>query len=132
MRGQALVYPALDLTFASPSILAVPDPAVLTADATEIYAALYVPEVDDRAHPWTSPLFASSHANLPPALIVVAGRDPLHDDGLRYADALAAAGVPTTVREFPEMPHGFVSAPYVFPEARQVAEEIADACRLDA
>jgi acetyl esterase len=46
--------------------------------------------------------------------VVVAGHDPLHDEGLRFADKLAAAGVPVTTAEAPALAHGFIrAAPYV-------------------
>jgi acetyl esterase/lipase len=41
-----------------------------------------------------APARATDLAGLPPAYIAVAGRDPLRDDGARYAELLAAAGVP--------------------------------------
>ncbi|OQV10576.1 hypothetical protein CLAIMM_14553 [Cladophialophora immunda] len=40
----------------------------------------------------TSPLLATSHAALPPALIQAAGMDPLRDEDLAYAESLKAAG----------------------------------------
>ncbi|NDD93213.1 hypothetical protein EBZ37_14180, partial [bacterium] len=42
----------------------------------------YLPEPED-AHDWrASPLKAGSHANLPPALVITAGFDPLRDEGV--------------------------------------------------
>ena len=37
--------------------------------------------------------------------------DPIRDDGIRYAAALTAAGVPTRLTNYLRMPHGFASMP---------------------
>ena len=47
----------------------------------------------DRHDPRLAPL-RGNLAGLPPACIVTADFDPLRDEGLAYADALRAAGVP--------------------------------------
>ncbi len=58
------------------------------------------------------PIAAPSRANdlsgLPPATIVVAGCDPLHDDGVAFARRLVAAGVPAELIEAPGLLHGFI------------------------
>ena len=46
---------------------------------------------DDGRHPYITPLNASSHADLPPAILVTNGFDPLRDVGHAYARKLAAA-----------------------------------------
>jgi acetyl esterase len=50
----------------------------------------------DLAHPYVSPLRADL-TGLPPAIITVAEFDPLCDQGVAYAEALDAAGVPTSL-----------------------------------
>ena len=44
-----------------------------------------------------SPLLAESHASLPKAYVQIAGRDPLRDEGLVYAEVLKENGVPVEV-----------------------------------
>ena len=76
-----------------------------------------------------SPLFAPEDdlRGLSPAHIVLCGWDPLNAEGRAYADKLAAAGVPVTVREHPGMVHGFMNLTAVSVPAR---DAIADAGKL--
>ena len=48
---------------------------------------------------------------------------------MAYAQALQAAGVPTTLREFPGMIHGFVKRWELFDDARIATAEIGDLLR---
>ena len=53
----------------------------------------------------------------PPAYIAVAGHDPLRDDGIRYGELLAAAGVPVEVDNAETLVHGYVGYAGVVPAA---------------
>ncbi|KAL1608174.1 hypothetical protein SLS60_003113 [Paraconiothyrium brasiliense] len=44
---------------------------------------------------------------MPPTMFGIAGLDPLRDEALLYAKLLSEAGVPTEVRLFKGVPHGF-------------------------
>ncbi|KAJ5560799.1 hypothetical protein N7535_008996 [Penicillium sp. DV-2018c] len=50
---------------------------------------------------------AEEAKQMPPTTFGIAGNDPLRDEGLFYAQHLAANGVPTDVHVFPGVPHGF-------------------------
>jgi acetyl esterase len=63
----------------------------------------------DPADPRVSPLLADDFSNLPPAMVLTAGFDPLRDEGNQYAQAMAAAGVPVDHREFGSLIHGFAN-----------------------
>jgi len=54
-----------------------------------------------------SPLRATALESAPPALIAVAGHDPLRSEGVAYADKLAQNGVPVKVLNFDSMFHLF-------------------------
>lgn len=44
-------------------------------------------------------------------MVQVAGLDPLRDEGIAYAEALKAHGVPTTLHVYKGVPHGFYGFP---------------------
>ncbi|MFC7503760.1 alpha/beta hydrolase [Nocardioides sp. CPCC 206347] len=46
-------------------------------------------------------------ADQPPAVVVTAGFDPLRDEGIAYAEALAAAGGQVHHQAYPDLIHGF-------------------------
>ena len=119
---QALIYPATDMT-KGPSATADPSAPFLSASEISTYKRLYLGPDGDPANPWASPLLAD-HASLPPALIQVGEHDPLRDDGVRYAEALRAAGVPVRFTEYVGMPHGFVNFPGLSRAAHQAMAEI--------
>ncbi|ETZ38219.1 alpha/beta hydrolase fold family protein [Mycobacterium avium MAV_120809_2495] len=69
-----------------------------------------MPSTRDRAHPYATPLNADLRG-LPPAVVVVAGHDPLRDEGLAFGAALEAAGVPTVQLRYEGGIHGFMTMP---------------------
>jgi acetyl esterase len=89
----------------------------------------YVPDPDDRVHPYASPMHAPDVGGLPPALVTVAEFDPLRDEGEAYGARLAAAGVPTTVRRYEGMIHGFGAFTAILPTARACRDDVAGALR---
>jgi acetyl esterase len=127
LAHQALLYPATDVTEAgsdTASARANPNAPFLSAAEMTAYRKLYFDRDEDRANPLASPLLAKSHEGLPPALVEVAEHDPLHDNGVRYADALRAAGVPVRLAEFAGMPHGFLNFPGLCRGARPALAEL--------
>jgi acetyl esterase len=123
---QALLYPATDLTFGSPSIAENAEAPILTRADMIAYRDHYLGN-QDRAHPYVSPLLAPDHAGLPPALVQVAEHDPIRDDGLRYAAALESAGVPVRTTTYVGMPHGYLAFPKLCRSAPQALAELCSA-----
>ena len=125
LRHQALVYPATDLTMSSPSVREHANAAILTKRSMDAFRDHYLAPGHDRRDPLVSPLFGRLDG-LPPALIQTADLDPIRDDGIRYADALRAAGVPVRLTNYLKVPHGFVSMPGSAPAVgRQQRWELA-------
>ena len=60
----------------------------------EWFFANYVSSPADARNPHCSPLQAKSLAGLPAALVQTCEFDPLRDEGIAYAEAMSAAGVP--------------------------------------
>lgn len=89
----------------------------------------YIPDVRDRDHPYVSPARAADLTGLPPALITVAGFDPLRDEGLAYAVQLREAGVQAAVRNYEDMVHGFISIPRLIPAADTALTDLAQDIR---
>ena len=76
-----------------------------------------------------SPILASDVAGLPPAYIAVAGCDPLHDEGVAYAELLKRNNVPVVLRDFPGQMHGFASMSGFLKAADEVIADIGAALK---
>jgi len=100
----------------------------------EHFHALYLPPGIDRDDPAVSPLRAADFSGLPPAYVMLAGYDPLRDEGLAYAEKLRAAGVAVQVADYPGLVHCFIYLQTVLAEAHAAMTAAARAVRaaLDA
>lgn len=114
---QLLIYPATDMRAVAPSHTTNGQGYMLTTDSIRWYRGNYIADSAQWADWRASPLLAPSHAGLPPALVLTAGFDPLRDEGLQYANALSAAGVPTQYVCFERQIHGFITMARVIDEA---------------
>jgi acetyl esterase len=120
---QGLLYPAVDLTMASPSVDEKAHAPILTKADMLAFRAHYLGDQDYR-HPYASPLLADDLSGLPPALVQVAEHDPLRDEGIRYADRLRESGVPVRLTEYLGMPHGYLNFPRICRAAPQALAEL--------
>ncbi|GAB4259140.1 MAG: alpha/beta hydrolase [Pararhodobacter sp.] len=115
-RAQLLIYPGVDATLSSRSMETLRDAYVLPPARIDWYLHQYLPDGTDRGDPRVSPLRSPHLAAQPAACVIVAGHDPLWDDGLAQAEALRDAGVPVEVLRYPGQIHVFVSARRVIPQ----------------
>lgn len=121
---QVLIYPSTDLTKQSPSLVTNAHAPFLTRAAVDAFTDHYLGPDGDPHDPLASPLLATDHSGLPPALIITAEHDPIRDDGRRYATALRTDGVPVRHTDYVDVPHGFLSVPGLVPAAKQALAEI--------
>lgn len=105
--AQCLVYPATDALFREPSHELFAEGFFLTRESMEWYRSVYLPDPSDWDSPLASPIEADDLSGVCPALVVTAGFDPLRDEGRRYAERLADAGVTVRYRCYDDMVHGF-------------------------
>jgi epsilon-lactone hydrolase len=111
----------LALTGASLALNAKSDPMINVADA-RLFAGCYLAGADPR-NPYASPIYGNV-AGLPPTLIHVGSDEILHDDAVRTAENLRAAGCRVQIDVWWRMPHGWHLFAPVLPEARTAIARI--------
>ena len=92
ISGQLLICPVVDSDMTRPSYTENGDGYILTTALMRWFWDHYA-DPADRGDPRAAPLRGDLEG-LPPACIVTADFDPLRDEGVAYARALEAAGVP--------------------------------------
>lgn len=122
-KVQCLVYPVVDLRLQSPSITALGKGFGLTEPLIRWFTDNYVRTDADRLDPLGSPLLAASHAGLATAIVTVAGFDPLHDEGIAYAEKMRAAGVPVTLLEHDDLTHAWFTMTGAVPPAKAALDQ---------
>lgn len=106
LAAQLLVYPAVDVPGDYTSRVENAEGYFLDLPTMAWFFGTYVADGTDLHDPLLSPLHGTLE-DVPPALVVTAEFDPLRDEGVAYAEALAAAGVPVHQTTYPGLIHGF-------------------------
>ncbi|HWU31719.1 MAG TPA: alpha/beta hydrolase [Marmoricola sp.] len=119
IAGQVLLYPVIEPDFTTRSHREFGTGNFNTTAAMRWYWKQYLGDgcIDGAAAPrkvpspcaYVIPTCAESLADLPPAIVVTAGRDPLSSEGRSYVAALREAGVAVSHRHYPELFHGFLT-----------------------
>jgi acetyl esterase/lipase len=108
--AQLLLYPVVDPSFETDSYHRYGTGYFNTRTAMQWYWHQYLGGERIVDPPYlVAPARADSHADLPPAVVVTAGLDPLHSEGCDYARRLRNAGVRVVHRDFPGLFHGFMT-----------------------
>ncbi|MFE1954956.1 MULTISPECIES: alpha/beta hydrolase [Streptomyces] len=131
LTAQHLYYPMLDPARDTASYTENARGYFVTADHLRWYWEQYLTGPADALDPRATPFAARDLSGLPPAFVVTAGFDPLRDEGRRYAELLAAAGVPVEHHGYDEAFHGFMTmgAEVAIPEARDACAKAFAALR---
>jgi acetyl esterase len=122
LAAQFLIYPVIAADFDTDSYRLFGKGYYNPHPALQWYWDQYVPSPADRAHPYASPLNADLHG-LPAAVVVIAGHDPLRDEGIAFGNALEAVDVPVTQCYYEGGVHGFMTMPML---------DIAQRARVEA
>lgn len=118
LRFQLLIYPVTDQRRDSESYRTRATGYALGADTMAYFCAHYLHDEAQHATDWrASPLLHKDHSRLPPAFVLVAGYDPLRDEGVAYAQAMSAAGTPATLVSYERQMHGFITLGRILDEA---------------
>ncbi|MEU5696172.1 alpha/beta hydrolase [Actinosynnema sp. NPDC020468] len=125
VAGQLLVSPVTDFSTEYPSATENGDGYFLTRADLAVIRRFYL-GAGDAADPRVSPALADL-AGVAPAVVGVAGFDPLRDDGIAYAATLLRAGVPTALRVYPGLIHPFFGMPGLSPAAEAAVVELTGA-----
>jgi acetyl esterase len=117
IKFQLLIYPATDLRRTAPSHAENGQGYLLTHETMDYFTGHYIADAAQLSDWRASPLLHADLSNLPPALLLTAGFDPLRDEGAAYAKRLTAAGNQAGYVHFARQIHGFLTMGKVIDEA---------------
>jgi acetyl esterase len=123
LAGQVLIYPATDFAMNHPSHREPETSLLLTHSVIKWFIDHYMGGAD--RSDWRASPVRAKLEGLPPAYVLVAGADPLRDEGNEYAERLTQAGVAVTYRFFPGQFHGFFTMGKLLGQANIAASEIS-------
>ena len=122
LAGQVLIYPGVDNGVEPSQSRKDFGGLGMSVEDLDWCWAAYTGGRDVNDDPFVAPLRAESHADLPPAIVVLGGCDFLRDEGRAYAAKLRGAGVDVEEICYPGQIHGFVNQ--MFPAAADAFERI--------
>ncbi|WP_370938384.1 alpha/beta hydrolase [Amycolatopsis sp. cg13] len=131
---QFLSVPELDDRLETGSMRQFADTPIWHRGAAEASWDYYLGGPGKRGGPdvsvYAAPARATDLSGLPPAYVSVMEFDPLRDEGIAYAQALLAAGVPTELHLFPGTFHGSAVLRHATVSRRETAERLAVLARV--
>jgi acetyl esterase len=133
---QLLIYPGTRSTHDTPAHRASGEGTLLDDKTIAWFFDHYAPEVGMREDWRFAPLDGRDRDGrlvdlhgVAAACVVTAGFDPLHDEGMAYADRLAASDVAVQRLDYPGLIHGFLQFAGAVPAARAAHRDLVAALR---
>jgi len=107
---QVLIYPSVDYTMSCASINENTPGFLLEKEKVDWYFSHYFQHNENRksVSPLFMPMVSSIGKKMPETLVITAGCDPLRDEGVAYANAIAATGVNVIQHSFDDMIHAYM------------------------
>lgn len=109
--AQMLIYPVTDIDCKTRSATEFTDTPIFNSLANSRMWEAYLCNYAAGERPeYASPIHRENFTGLPPAYIETAEFDPLHDEGLAYAERLSEAGVEVEINDTKGTVHGYDAA----------------------
>lgn len=126
---QLLCYPVTDASTSSPSTELFGEGYLLESETLEWFYRHYANDAADRLDWRFSPLLATDYQGMAPAVIALAGHDPLLDEGRAYARRLQEHGVTVELIEYTGLIHDFLRLQSVVPDIDNVYTQLTQNLR---
>lgn len=126
---QLLCYPVTDASTSSPSTELFGEGYLLESETLEWFYRHYANDAADRLDWRFSPLLATDYQGMAPAVIALAGHDPLLDEGRAYARRLQEHGVSVELIEYTGLIHDFLRLQSVVPDIDNVYTQLTQSLR---
>ncbi len=128
---QLLIYPATDNRGGYESLEHFHEGYFLTTSMVTWFTQTYLNGYDASGDPRVAPILFDKLDEMPPAVVITAGFDPLRDEGEAYAKKLSDAGVRVVHRSFDRLMHGFITMGGMLDAAGHAVADIAEEFRLE-
>lgn len=124
LKGQLLCYPVTDASGKRSSHTVFGEGYLLEDETLDWFYGHYARTDADREDWRFSPLLAESLEGVAPAIVLLAGLDPLLDEGRAYAERLRSAGVDVQCLLEPGLTHDLLRLVSIVPQVTQVYDQL--------
>jgi acetyl esterase len=123
---QVIAYPVMDMLDSWPSYAEHGSGYVLDREQISWFFSHFMPTGGDPESPYLLPLRSKDLSGVAPALLLTAEFDPLRDEGIAYAQALANAGVAVEHVHADDQMHGFLMLDRIVAKAGRLVDRVGD------